>query len=82
MVQDEYKQNTHTQSTVCVGVHYVQAYTNNANKISLFLQTTGGTDEPNLNIQQYTYTCYKGDDRGTSAAVFYEQDSSHRLPFL
>jgi hypothetical protein len=54
------------QSTVCVGVHYVQAYTNNVNKISVFLQTTGGTDEPNLNIQQYTFVAIIRKYRGVN----------------
>jgi hypothetical protein len=43
--QDEDKQNK-KHSTICVGHHYAQASTNNLNKTSALLHTTGGKDEP------------------------------------
>ena len=36
------------RSTICVGHHYAQSNTNNVNKTSTLLQTTGGKDEPNI----------------------------------
>ena len=45
--QDEDKQNK-KHNTLCVGHHYLQANTNNANKTRVLLQTTGGNDELNI----------------------------------
>ena len=33
-------------NTICIGHHYKQTNTDNVNKISNLLQTTGGKDEP------------------------------------
>ena len=41
-------QTKQTHNTICVGHHYVQTYTNNVNKTWALIQTTGGTDEPNI----------------------------------
>lgn len=35
-------------NTICIGNHYVQTNTNNVNKTSALLQTTGGKDELNI----------------------------------
>jgi hypothetical protein len=35
-------------NTICVGHYYTQTNRNNVNKTWLFLQTTGGKDEPNI----------------------------------
>ena len=39
-------------STIGVGHHYMQTNTNNVNKTSALLQTTGGKDEPNIIFMQ------------------------------
>ena len=36
------------QNTICIGHYYVQANTYNVNKTRFLLQTTGGSDEPNI----------------------------------
>ena len=36
------------RNTKCTGRHYAQTNTNNVNKTSALLQTTGGKDEPNI----------------------------------
>ena len=41
--QDDDKHNR-----ICVGHHHTQTNTNNVNKSSALLQTTGGKDEPNI----------------------------------
>ena len=43
--QDEEEQN---KNTICVGQHYIQVNTNNVNKTSALIQTTGGKDERNI----------------------------------
>ena len=40
--------NTKKNNTIYVGHHYMQTNTNNVNKTSAFLQTTGGKEEPNI----------------------------------
>ena len=35
-------------NTICLGQHYAQTNTNNGYKTCSVLQTTGGTDEPNI----------------------------------
>ena len=42
--QDEEKQNKNK----CLGHHYTQTNTKNANKTRALLQTSGGKDEPNI----------------------------------
>ena len=42
------KKTKQKHNTICVGHKYTQANSNNVNKISAFLQTTGGKDEPNI----------------------------------
>ena len=44
--QEETTKQTH--NTICVGQHYTSTNTNNVNKTSTLLQTTGGKDEPNI----------------------------------
>ena len=39
------KQETQKHNIICVGNHYAQTNTNNVNKTSALLQTTGGKDE-------------------------------------
>ena len=39
------KQETQKHNIICVGNHYTQTNTNNVNKTSALLQTTGGKDE-------------------------------------
>ena len=39
-------------NTICVGHHYTQTNTNNVNKTSVFLQTTGGKNEPNIDFMR------------------------------
>ena len=46
--QDEEKQNKMQHNPICVGHHYTLINTNNVNKASALLQTTGGKDEPNM----------------------------------
>ena len=45
---------------MCVGHHYPQASTNNVNKTSALLQTTGGKDEP-------TIVCMRKSQHGTQS---------------
>ena len=45
--KDEEKQNK-KDNAICVGHHYVQANSNNINRRSALLQTTGGKNEPNI----------------------------------
>jgi hypothetical protein len=40
-----WKQETQRHNIICVGNHYTQTNTNNVNKTSALLQTTGGKDE-------------------------------------
>ena len=42
------KTNKIKNNTICVEHHYTQTHTNNVNKTWTLLQTTGGTDEPNI----------------------------------
>jgi len=39
-------------NTICVGHHYTQTNTNDVNKTSVLLQTTGGKDEPNIDFMR------------------------------
>jgi len=41
-------QTKQKHNTICVGPHYSQTNTNNANKTRILLQTTGGKDEENI----------------------------------
>jgi hypothetical protein len=45
--QHRREQTKQKHNTICVGHHYSQANTNNANKTWTLLQTTRGKDEPN-----------------------------------
>ena len=45
--QNEDKQNK-KHNTIYVGHHFKQTNTNNVNKTRVFLQTTGGKNEPNI----------------------------------
>ena len=44
--QDEEKQTKQKHTTLCAGHHYTQTNINDVNKTWVFLQTTGGKDEP------------------------------------
>ena len=39
-------------NTICVGHHYVQTNTNNVNKTRALVQTTEGTEEPNIALMR------------------------------
>jgi hypothetical protein len=44
----ENTEEKYNRNTICVGHHYMQTDTNNVKKTWVLLQTTGGTDEPNI----------------------------------
>jgi len=46
------KKNKQKNIIICVGHHYAQTNTNNANKTFALLQTTGGKDEPNIVLKR------------------------------
>ena len=37
-------------NTICVGHHYTKTNINNVRKDTILLQTTGGKDEPNIDV--------------------------------
>ena len=42
------EEQSKTHNTICVGHHFAQTNTTEANKTWTLLQTTGGKDEPNI----------------------------------